>query len=197
MDVKREAPLSALRIGAKLRHARLLLGLSLTQLGAKIGVTEGYLSKLENDRSQASMATLHKLTQALGTNISELFATSTDDAGPVFVIRAEKRPKLVTGHRRAGNRVTLETLIPNGPGSLLQASIHVIAPDGGNSEPLSHAGQEFGLVLQGELELHVDGQSVNVKEGDSFYFESPLPHWYDNASSGETRVLWVNTPPTF
>lgn len=44
MGVKREAPLSTLRIGAKLRHARLLLGLSLTQLGAKIGVTEGYLS---------------------------------------------------------------------------------------------------------------------------------------------------------
>lgn len=187
----------SLKIGAKLKHARLLLGISLAELGEKIGVTEGYLSKLENDRSQASMATLHKLVQALGTNMSELFATTPDDSGPVLVVRQNERAKLVTGHRRAGNRVTLEKLVPSGPGFLLQINIHVVAAGGGSSEPISHSGQEFGYVLSGTLEITVDGHKVVLEEGDSFYFESPLPHSYQNLGANEARILWVNTPPTF
>ncbi|UWU25529.1 cupin domain-containing protein (plasmid) [Rhizobium sp. CB3060] len=187
----------SLKIGAKLRHARLLMGISLAELGEKIGVTEGYLSKLENDRSQASMATLHKLVQALGSNMSELFATPAEDHGPVLVVRQNERARLVTGHRRAGNQVTLEKLVPSGPGYLLQINIHVVAAGGGSSEPISHMGQEFGYVLAGTLELTVDGHPVVLHEGDSFYFESPLPHSYQNLGDGEARILWVNTPPTF
>lgn len=196
MDALREG-FDSPKIGAKIKHARLVQGLSLIELGAKIGVTEGYLSKLENDRSQASVGTLHKLAGALGTTISELYANITETQGSVFVVRAPHRPKLVTGHPRAGNRVTLEKLIPTGPGYLMQAGIHAIAPGGGNPEPLSHGGQEFGYILQGKLELHVDDQILILEEGDSFYFESTLPHWYKNLSDIETRVLWTNTPATF
>ncbi|MBP1885143.1 cupin domain-containing protein [Sinorhizobium mexicanum] len=196
MDI-RSNDSDAPKIGVRIKHARLVRGLSLTELGAEIGVTEGYLSKLENDRSQASMATLHKLATALNTTISELYANIGSAQGSVFVVKSSSRPKLVTGHPRAGNRVVLEKLIPSGPGYLMQAAIHVIAPGGGNPEPLSHAGQEFGYVLKGKLELNVDAATVILDEGDSFYFESTLPHWYKNLSDGETRVLWANTPATF
>ncbi|MER9204017.1 cupin domain-containing protein [Mesorhizobium sp. M0933] len=196
MDTKQDDSESP-KIGARIKHSRLVQGLSLTELGLKIGVTEGYISKLENDRSQASMGTLHKLATALKTTISDLYANVSGSQGSVFTVRSSERPKLVTGHRRAGNRVVLEKLIPNGPGYLMQAAIHVIAPGGGNPEPLSHGGQEFGLILQGTLELHVDAEMVVLEEGDSFYFESHRPHWYKNLSEKETRVLWANTPATF
>nr|BAH89373.1 XRE family transcriptional regulator [uncultured bacterium]BAH89468.1 XRE family transcriptional regulator [uncultured bacterium]BAH89700.1 XRE family transcriptional regulator [uncultured bacterium]BAH90185.1 XRE family transcriptional regulator [uncultured bacterium] len=145
-----------LRIGAKLRHARLMLGLSLCEVGERIGVTEGYLSKLENNRSQASMATLHRLVGALGMNMSELFATSSDDGLPITVVRAGNRPKLVTGHRRAGNQVTLERLVPGSPGQLLQINIHVIAPGGGSLEPASrHESGESVRLLRTYPELRL------------------------------------------
>ncbi len=186
-----------LRIGAKLRHARLMLGLSLYEVGERIGVTEGYLSKLENNRSQASMATLHRLVGALGMNMSELFATSSDDGLPITVVRASNRPKLVTGHRRAGNQVTLERLVPGSPGQLLQINIHVIAPGGGSLEPIRHDGQEFGFTLAGLVEITVDNHSIRIGEGDSFHFDSSLAHSYRNVGDTEARILWVNTPPTF
>jgi len=186
-----------LKIGAKLKHARLMLGLSLSEVGERIGVTEGYLSKLENNRSQASMATLHRLVGALGMNMSELFATSPEDSLPITVIRSGNRPKLVTGHRRAGNQVTLERLVPGSSGQLLQINIHVIAPGGGSLEPISHDGQEFGFVLKGSVEITVENHSIQIGEGDSFYFDSALAHSYRNIGDIEARILWVNTPPTF
>jgi len=184
-------------VGARLKYARLLLGISLAELGAKVGVTEGYLSKLENNRSQASLATLHKLVGALGTNMSELFSTGPEGQGPVVVVRAAERPKLDTGHRRAGNHVSLERLVPNHPAYLLQANVHVVAVGGGSSEAISHVGQDFGFVLSGAMDLTVADKTVRLNAGDSFFFESSLPHSYHNAGDEEARVLWVNTPPTF
>ena len=186
-----------LRIGAKLKHARLMLGLSLADVGRQTELTEGYISKLENNRAQASMAALHRVTAALGMNMSELFATDANAGSPISIVRRDGRPRLVTGHLRAGNQVTLEKLVPGNTGQLLQINIHVIAPGGGSLEPISHDGQEFGFVLAGTVELIVDQHAVEVSEGDSFYFESILPHGYRNAGQTEARILWVNTPPTF
>lgn len=186
-----------LRIGAKLKHARVMLGLSLAEVGRRTDLTEGYLSKLENNRSQASMATLHRVAAVLGMNMSELFANPTDENGAVSVVRKGGRPTLVTGHKQAGNQVVLERLVPGSPGQLLQINIHVIAPGGGSLEPISHDGQEFGFVLEGDVELLVEEQAVRLAEGDSFFFNSSLPHSYRNAGRAEARILWVNTPPTF
>lgn len=186
-----------LTIGAKLKHARVMLGLSLVEVGTRTELAEGYLSKLENNRAQASIATLHRVAAVLGMNMSELFANPTDENGPISVIRKENCPELVTGHKQSGNQVVLERLVPGSPGQLLQINIHVIAPGGGSPEPISHDGQEFGFVLAGEVELIVEQHAVQLAEGDGFFFNSFLPHCYRNAGGAEARILWVNTPPTF
>ncbi len=185
------------RFGIRLRHARKLRGLSLDELSTRVGLTEGYLSKIENDRSMPSIPTLHRIVEALGININALFSETERDGGPVLVIRREDRPRMETGHRRSGDRVVLEQLVPSGPEHMLQINIHVIEAGGGSREAISHRGQEFGLVLEGCLDLSVDGNWVNLREGDSFYFDSSLGHYYVNPGSGIARILWVNTPPTF
>lgn len=52
-------------------------------------------------------------------------------------------------------------------------------------------------MLEGAVELIVDEEKEILLQGDSFFFNSELPHRYRNAGEGVTRVLWVNTPPTF
>ncbi|TDG03540.1 cupin domain-containing protein [Paraburkholderia guartelaensis] len=185
------------KVGVRLKHTRMLMGMSLKEVASKAGVTEGYLSKVENDVSQPSFATLHRIVQVLGINISALFASAEKGDSNVYIVRKHQRGILPTGHRRTGNRVTLEMLVPSGPEFLLQASIHVIAPKGGSDEKISHKGQEFGFVLEGRLKLLVEDSTHVVETGDSFYFDSELGHRYVNDTDVTTRVLWVNTPPTF
>ena len=183
--------------GIKLRHARQLRGLSLEELGAKVGLTQGYLSKIENDRAVPTISTLHKIVQALEININALLTDLDAANSDVFVMRRSDRQRLVTGHRRAGNRVILEQLVPSGPQYFMQVNVHVIEKGGGSNEPISHRGQEFGYVLSGTIELSVNGQHVEVNEGDSFYFDSSLEHSYRNSGKSEAKIVWVNTPPTF
>ena len=183
--------------GIRLRHSRQLTGMSLEELGGRAGLTQGYLSKIENDRAVPTIATLHKIVQALEININCLLNDVGQPERPVFVMRRGERQKLVTGHRRAGNHVVLEQLVPSGPEYMMQVNIHVIGKGGGSDEPISHRGQEFGYVLSGTLELLVDGNRIELNEGDSFYFDSSLGHSYRNIGKAQAKVIWVNTPPTF
>ncbi len=65
---------------------------------------------------------------------------------------------------------------------------------GGKSgdEPFSHKGMEAGYILEGGIELVVDGRKEILSAGDSFQFESTRPHSYCNAGQVTCRAVWVN-----
>ena len=40
----------------------------------------------------------------------------------------------------------------------------------------THPGQEFNMVLEGSMLMHINGKNHILNEGDSIYFDSTLPH---------------------
>ncbi|HZW20851.1 cupin domain-containing protein [Noviherbaspirillum sp.] len=184
-------------IGARLKHARLNRKLSLRQLSEKVGCTESFLSKVENSKVRPSITMLHKIAVTLGISVARLFAEEEASAGPVTVMRNGQRQLLRTEHLRAGDGISLETLLPNHLCALLEANIHHIPAGTSTQGFLEHQGEEMGYVLQGDLELTVADQTIRVGKGDSFFFLSHLPHGYRNIGSIEAQVLWVNTPQSF
>ena len=62
----------------------------------------------------------------------------------------------------------------------------------------SHAGREFGLVLEGELVVELGFESYTLKQGDSIIFDSSTPHRLTNTGARPMRALWVvlNNKPT-
>ena len=184
---------STLPIGVKLRHARKVKGLRLSDLAKQVECSEGFLSKLENDKVKPSLQLLHRIVGALGTSISALFSKSETGV----VMRAGSRAVIQTGAIRPGEGVSLESLVPNSEGHLLYGAIHIVSPGGGSAGAIRHEGEEVGYVLEGAFELNVDGEVYQLNAGDSFCFSSHLPHSYRNHGKTEARILWVNTPSTF
>jgi transcriptional regulator with XRE-family HTH domain len=182
------------RIGAKIRHARLLRELSLKELALKVGCSVSTLSKIEGEKANPSLTMLHKIGAALGSNLAELF--SGDEEFGV-ITKANDRPVIETDQVRRGTGILLERLVPYSSGYLLQGNVHIIEPGGGSEDGLKHEGEELGYIIEGQLELTVGGQSYVAEAGDSFFFRSNLPHSYRNPGESVTRVVWVNTPPTF
>lgn len=186
-----------IHIGGRLRHARRLQGLSMKQVAERVGCSESFISKLERDLAQPSLSFLHRLATTLGINIASLFDEQEAEADRIFIVRADRRPRIHTQVQSSTDEVVLEQIAPLGANSLLQANIHVVAPRGGGHEEISHVGEEVGLVLEGELELTIEGQTWNLQVGDSFAFPSEFRHRYRNPGEVEARILWVNSPPTF
>ena len=196
-------------IGARLRHARRAKGLLLKDLALRVGVSISLISKYETDKLLPPLTVLHSLVLALDTNIGALFDPGW--TGVDHVARAGSRPLIQAGGQQlgaaeggqaadghaAGAGVLLERLVPNGQGHLLQGNIHIVAPGGGSMGPMRHDGDEVGYVLEGRLELHIADARYDLGPGDSFAFASQLPHTYRNPGTVVTRVIWINTPPTF
>jgi transcriptional regulator with XRE-family HTH domain len=181
-----------LQVGARLKHARQLAGIRMRELAAKVGCTEGMISKIENARVMPSLPMLQRLVEALGRDLPSFFGSNPD--APGFVLRAGQRPIATTDPIRDGRGVHYERLIPFGAGNLLEGNIHVVAAGGAKHDPITHQGETMGYVIEGQIELNIEGTTYLLSAGDSFFFKNHLTNSYRNASPREARVLWVNTP---
>jgi transcriptional regulator with XRE-family HTH domain len=187
-----KAAAADLQIGGRLRHARLLAGIRMRELAATVGCTESMVSKIENGRVVPSLPLLQRLVEALDRDLASFFGA--DPNAPGIVQRAGQRPMATTDPIRAGQGVKYERLVPFGAGHLLEGNVHVIAPDGAKHDPITHQGETLGYIVQGRLELSIEGTRYLLHPGDSFFFRNHLTSSYRNPGPGETRVLWVNTP---
>jgi DNA-binding transcriptional MerR regulator/mannose-6-phosphate isomerase-like protein (cupin superfamily) len=183
----RNTPNGAAAIGVRLRQLRARRELSLAQVAKAVGISVGFLSALERSHMSASVGTLRKLARFYKTNILDFFgpAESTSPLVPI-------------GRRRileAGPGVRMELLAWGN--TVMEPHLFRIAPGSGSGESYTHEGEEFLYVLRGKLRISLEDTKYELKLGDSFYFESSVPHRWDNPGRSETWVLWVNTPPTF
>jgi transcriptional regulator with XRE-family HTH domain len=185
----------SVRLGTSIRHARMILGIRLQDVAARVGCSESLISKIENGRTLPSLTTLHRIAEALQTTVGRLVATVDPHHG--VVSRSGDRPVVTIDPLRRGTGLQMERLIPYDPAHLLQGNIHIVEPGGGSDGSIAHEGEEVGFVLEGTLELVVGGQTYTLGPEDSFSFRSELPHSYRNPGLVRTRVIFINTPPSF
>jgi transcriptional regulator with XRE-family HTH domain len=184
----------AVALGTRLRHLRRVRGLRMRDLAQAVGCSESFISKLESGRTRPSLNTLHRIVHALDANMAQLFPA--DDVPDAVVLRAGERPLIgVAGDGAVG--IELERLIPYDPTYLLQGQIHHLAPGAVSEGAIAHQGEEVGYVLEGEVEITIDGKSAALGRGDSFHFRSDRPHCYRNLGRQPAKILWINTPPTY
>jgi DNA-binding transcriptional MerR regulator/mannose-6-phosphate isomerase-like protein (cupin superfamily) len=174
-------------IGPRLRQLRTRRGASLAEVAQEVGISVGFLSAIERSQMTASVGTLRKLARYYKTNILDLHGHAGANGR---VVRPKTRKVL-----EAGPGVLMELLAWGN--TVMEPHLFRIAPDAGSGEPYTHEGEEFLLVMRGELQIALAEEEFVLKTGDSFYFESATPHRWKNPGKSETWVLWVNTPPTF
>ncbi len=181
------------QIGEQIRELRSIKRLTLQQLAADVGVSVGYMSQIERNRSKLPIGTLRKICDVLGVHMSWFFPSTP--AGPpeerAFIVRARNRRSLSF----TGLGINEELLSPNlsGPLELLLSTIE----PGADSGEYSHEGSEAGVVIQGRMELWVSDQYFLLQEGDSFSFKSTERHRCRNPGHVSTKVVWVITPPHY
>jgi len=187
------SPQQPLLIGRQIRELRKVKGLTLNEMAERLGVSIGYLSQIERDRSRLQIGTLKSISDVLGVHINWFFQAQPDRPPEEVehIVRAESRRTMTF----TGLGIREELASPNlaGPLELLVSTIE----PGADSGEYSHDGAEAGFVLTGHLTLWIDGRSFELREGDSFAFRSTLTHRCRNPGSVVTRVLWVITPPSY
>lgn len=180
------------RDGRPLRRVREERGLSLREASKRSGLSVSFISALERGISGASVATLQRLTAAYGMTMLELFG-GPDDGTTDRLVRADRRRVLRLGTAE----VRIEELARDA--RQLEPHLFVLAPGASSDGAYAHEGEEFLYLLSGAVTIWVGNDETYVlgREGDALTFPSTLPHRWRNDADGETRLLWINTPPTF
>ncbi|MBW2057306.1 MAG: cupin domain-containing protein [Deltaproteobacteria bacterium] len=178
-------------ISEKLRALRKSRKMTLKEVADGAGCTSAYISQLEKGRANPSIATLKRIASVFDVRIVDLFLE--DDGEDEVLLRKDSRMAMGFDTGCA----VIESLVKTPENKRMQAFYNRIRPGGGSRGEYTHEGEEFGIVLAGELELTVGDRVYHVKEGDSFYFPSTKSHGFHNRGEADTIVIWVTSPPCF
>ena len=182
-----QAGVAGVHVGARLRAARLAARKSMAEVAEDSGLTKGFVSKLERDLANVSVASLIRLCAALGISVGSLFQPSRGE-----VIRSGAYPPINFG----GTGVREYLLTPSGE-KRMQAILSDIEPGGGSGTELYTlpADVEFVFMLAGRLEIIVADTMRTLAEGDAFTFAPSTEHAFRvPPGAGPARVLWVFSP---
>ncbi|RKF17100.1 cupin domain-containing protein [Roseovarius spongiae] len=181
-------------VGKEIKDLRKASDVTLAQLSRATGLSQGYLSQVERGISSPSVKALHTISRALGVNISWFFRPVSDpnDVLNEYIVRKGNHRMI-----RFANGITDELLSPN-----LARGIELLRctfPPGSQSgkEAYEHKGEEAGFVVAGRLTLWLEGRRIELETGDSFAFESTLPHRYANEGDEEAVIIWSISPPSY
>jgi transcriptional regulator with XRE-family HTH domain len=160
------------------------------ELAARAGVSAGSISQIERGMGNPSLATLTRLSRALGMPISAMFDGHQFREDDMLVRRDERRRLEVPS-----DGIVHEMLVPNTNRRL--GMIQTLIPPGYSGEelPSSHPGEEIVLVLSGAITAILGGQSFGLEEGDTLCFDAALPHAWSNPHDEAATILLASTPP--
>jgi transcriptional regulator with XRE-family HTH domain len=179
-----------MQLGGKIRDLRLRRGFTVQKLADATGLSKGFISQVENDRTSPSLSTLRDLATALQTSMAYLVV---EDDPTLHVVRAAERPQLPA----AGNSSRTEVLSAL-PKRNLELLMLELPPDLlAGEQRHSHHGEECLLCIEGRVRLLHGEQEVRLEAGDSCHFDGRIAHSIENLGPATARVLIAMTPAAF
>lgn len=187
------------RPGIALKNLRRQNHWTLADVSRRTGVPASTLSRIENDQISPTFDLLLRLSQGLAIDLAQLLSMGK----PAAVAGSGQSGRRSVNRHDAGSVVRM-------PGCVLhylstdllnkQMSPVVSEYSAGSlaefGELMTHPGEEFLYVLDGELELHTECYSpVVLGVGESIYFDSSMGHAYVARGGRPCRALSISTVP--
>jgi transcriptional regulator with XRE-family HTH domain len=187
--------LDRVSLGERLREIRKTEGWTLAEVAEKSGLATSTVSKVERGLMSLSYDRFMQLADGLGIDISELFSPRGESfASNSFAVTRTGDG----GHHETdlyvydmlGAELLNKQMVPMM--GLIRA--HDVQDF---SEYVKHDGEEFLMVLEGELEVHIEGRDpVLLGVHDSIYFDSGMGHLYVSAGKQDAQIVVVCTSLT-
>lgn len=179
-----------MNLGSLLKRFRKANKLTLKAVAEKAGVSEGFMSQVENNVKSPSLSTLMNICDAVGADIGELM-NQLKNQERLFVVSRTEWDDVDLPHTGFATR---RFLAPEDR-TVLDSAVLFIEP--GKSIPVrknTKNAQEILCVMQGTLELKHGDKVVTLAEGDAAHFwTEPRDQSVTNRGKDLAVVLWMGT----
>jgi len=169
-DDATDAPRKA--IGRRIRRLRLQQTKTQAEVATAAGLTKSMLSKVESGAAYPSVAALVRIAGSLGTNVASLMEQAGHDHRPVFVPRDRAERSL----SRSDKGYSVFAYATEFVEKAMQPFLFVVKRGRVRKHSVSHAGEEFVCVLEGEILFTVGDVQFRMRPGDALFFSARDPH---------------------
>ncbi|MFO7718375.1 MAG: helix-turn-helix domain-containing protein [Thermodesulfobacteriota bacterium] len=174
------------KVGKRIRTFREEQELALDDVANRTGLDTAFLRALEEDEVYPSLGPLLKVARALGTRLG----TFLDDhlSEDPLIVRQTEREEELSMLKGKDKPVSLRFhSLGKGKSDRHMEPFYVeIYPESEPQQLSSHEGEEFIVVVGGQVELVYGENRYFLGPGDSMYYNSIVPHHV--GAAGETKA---------
>ncbi|MDD4490241.1 MAG: XRE family transcriptional regulator [Paludibacter sp.] len=174
------------QIAERIRGLREVLNISISEAAEKCQVTEAEFVRYESGTSDIPVSLICQFAQSYGVECTTLMSGEEPHMSAYFVTRRG------TGVSVERTKAYKYLALAHGFRQAKMAPFEVTVEP--NDQPITlntHAGQEFNLVLEGTLQLHIAGNELMLNEGDSIYFDATKPHGMKAVGGKKVKFLAI------
>ncbi|MCV2403070.1 XRE family transcriptional regulator [Marinomonas sp. C2222] len=179
-----------LELGKRVKSIRLTRGWTLEEVSKKTGIARSTLSKIENDQVSPSFTIVQKLIKGLEMELPQLFVEASESsiAGRRDITRkgkGESHPTSTYEHELLNYSISRKKMVP------FKTRVRARSFEE-FKEWVRHDGEEFLLVLKGKINFFSElYEPIELKEGDSVYYDATMGHAVVSLSIEDAEILWV------
>jgi transcriptional regulator with XRE-family HTH domain len=194
MATARKSPNSALdglfpEVGRTLKRLRRSQRLSLRELADRAGVSPSFLSQIELEQVSPTIKNLEKICRALETRLTDFLRPEPAIPEPIVVRHAEQESRVAMRWSKGA----LQQLLPSDAQNQFTALLLTLKPSGRTAKRADRISlKELGVVMRGRVLFQTDTTTIELKPGDSIYFDLIVPHEWRNKSRTTAEILLVN-----
>ena len=177
-------------IGVQLKAIRTENKWTLEEASKRTGLARSTLSKIENEQISPTFSVMQKLASGLNIELPQLFTK------PKETKVTGRRDVTLDGQGRPHATLTYEhellaTQLRNKKMMPYKSRVHARNFEH-FGEWVRHEGEEFLLVLEGEVQLLTEFyEPATLVVGDSAYYDATMGHLVISTSKEDALILWI------
>ncbi len=175
-------------IGQRIKTIRKKNGMTISVLANNARVSNGLISRIENGRTIPSLPVLVQLISALEVDASNFFEGVEKKAGAKYIHIKKKDQQPIEKEIEAEGFEYFQIFSKSVNIVGFDAAILIVSPNSKREKVITDA-WEFKYILKGSCVYIIDNEEVNVKKGDSIYFNGRSPHVPVNRTNKECIML--------
>ncbi|PIE12779.1 MAG: transcriptional regulator [Rhodobacterales bacterium] len=181
-----------LNLGERVRDLRKARGMTLEQAASQAGLARSTLSKIENGQMSPTYEAVKKLAVGLEISVPQLFTAPQNEQvnGRMSVTQSGAGTGHVTAtyeHELLAESLTKKNMLP------YRTRVRARGMDEFEGW-VRHDGEEFLYVLTGVVRLYTEFyEPVEMRRGDSAYYDASMGHNLVSTSEEDATVLWVTS----
>jgi len=185
---RREMMSQSKKIGERIKVYREKLGMTREDLAKRAVLPTSLIDEVENGSVSPAIGVMVKLARALGQRVG----TFTDDqiAKDPVIVRTTEREQGVASHKENGQGHYRYHSLGAGKADRHMEPFFIHIEQNDQRTKSSHEGEEFVAVISGEIELLYGNDTHTLKEGDTMYYNSLVPHCV-SAINGDAKIYAV------